>query len=143
MPPIVFCMEDFNENTKNLYVVRRRLAELVKPPGSSCFHYYIGNFIIKIFTDRIQEHSNRGPEDRITHHDIVDINLVEIKRFKGGNGATTEEYIDLEHDSRFKNYQPIKYAEWAGYSQGREMPINHLCELVKYLHRLSNLSAFM
>jgi hypothetical protein len=136
-------MEDFNENTKNLYVVRRRLAELTKHPGGSCFYYYIGNFILKIFTDRVQEHSVYDPEDRITKHEVVDISLVEVKRFIGGQGATTEECVYLEHDSRFKNYTPIKYSEWAGYSAGREMPINHLCELVKYLHRLSNLSAFM
>lgn len=136
-------MKDFNDETNNLYVIRRRLAELVKPPGGSCFHYYVGNFIVKIFTDRVQDHVFHGPDDRITRHDIVDIILVEIKRFVGGNGATTEEFIGLEQDSRFKNYQPIKYAEWAGYSHGREMPIHHLCELIKYLHRLSNLSAFM
>jgi hypothetical protein len=134
-------MEDINEYTRNLYIIRRRLSDLTKPAGSSCFYYYVGNFIVKIHTDRIQEHANRGPEDRITFHNILDVHLYEYKRHTDGNKY--EEYVDLEKDSRFKSYQPIKYSEWSGYSTGREMPINHLCELVKYLHRLSNLAVFM
>jgi len=142
VPPITFCMEDFNEKTNNLYVVRRRLAELTKRPHLSHFEYFIGKFTIKIHTDRIREHSNRGPEDRITHHDVLDVYLFENKRF-APNEERYDEQIDLEQDPRFKSYQPIKYSEWSGYSHGREMPIVQLCELVKYLHRLSNLSAFM
>lgn len=136
-------MDDFAEDTNNLYVIRHRLADLTKPAYSSCFHYYVGSFIVKIFTTRVRDHNFGGSDERITHYDVVDINLVEIKRFAGGDGATTEEFINLEKDTRFKDYKPIKYKEWAGYSDGREMPIEHLCELVKYLHRLSNLSAFM
>ena len=96
---------------------------------------------MKIDPNRIQEHKDWGPDDRIIHHDVLDVSLYEFKRHQ--DGGSYETYIDLEKDSRFKNYQPIKYSEFAGYSTGREMPINHLCELVKYLHRLSNLSAFL
>lgn len=134
-------MEDINDNVKNLYVIRRRLAELIKKPGHSCFTYYVGNFIIRIFTHRVREHSTYNSDERITNYDIVDINLLELKRFNGG--GHTEDFINLETDSRFAEYKPIKYSEWSGYSSGREMPLDHLCELVKYLHRLSNLSAFL
>lgn len=134
-------MEDINENTRNLYIIRRRLSERTKRPGMHYFDYYVGNFLVKIDPNRIQEHKDWGPDDRITHHDILDVSLYEFKRHT--DGGSYETYIDLEKDSRFKTYQPIKYKEFAGYSTGQEMPINHLCELIKYLHRLSNLSAFL
>lgn len=135
-------MEDFNENTNNTYVVRRRLAELTRYPHTPYFHYYIGQFNLKMFTVRIQDHTDYGPDDRITHHDVVDVYVYETKRFQGSESEKYDEQIDLEQDSRFKNYAPIKYKEWAGYSTGKEMPIEHLCELVKYLHKLAKLSAF-
>jgi len=134
-------MEDINENTRNLYIIRRRLSERTKRPGVNYFDYYVGNFLVKIDPNRIQDHKDWGPDDRITHHDVLDVSLYEFKRHS--DGKSYETYIDLERDSRFKSYQPIKYKEFAGYSTGAEMPINHLCELIKYLHRLSNLSAFL
>lgn len=130
-------MEDINENTKNLYIIRRRLAERVQRPGIPFFDYFVGNFLIKIKTRA--PHGNSS--DRITFHDILDVSLSEEMRYSNGNPYDAP--IDLERDSRFKSYQPIKYHEISGYSSGREMPINHLCELIIYLHRLSNLSAFM
>lgn len=130
-------MEDINENTKSLYIVRRRLAERTKRPGLNFFDYYVGNFLIKIKTRA--PHGNSS--DRITFHDILDVSLSEEKRYS--DGRLYDSTIDLERDSRFKNYKPIKCHDISGYSNGREMPINHLCELIIYLHRLSNLSAFM
>lgn len=135
-------MEDINEDIKNLYIIRRRLAELTKKPGASCFHYYVGHFIVKIFTDRVQEHNNQKTDERVTHYDIVDINLIEIVRIDNTE-TNTEKFINLEADDRFKNYQPIKYSEFSGYSYGDKIPIKNLCELIKYLHRISNLSAFL
>lgn len=129
-------MEDINENTKNLYIIRRRLAERVKRPGMHFFDYFVGNFLVKIRTP-----AERNSNDRITFHDILEVSLSEEMRYPNGNPYDSP--VDLERDSRFKNYKPIKYHEIAGFSDGREMPINHLCELIIYLHRLSNLSAFM
>jgi hypothetical protein len=134
-------MEDINENTKNLYIVRRRLAERTKRPGVPYFEYFVGNFLVKINPNKIQEHKDFGPVDRITHHNVLQVSLYEEKRYD--DNRVYDSYVDLEKDSRFKNYKPIKYHEISGYSDGREMPINHLCELIIYLHRLSNLSAFM
>lgn len=137
-------MEDINENTKNLYVIKRRLAERRKRPNQNYFDYFVGNFVVKIFPDRIQEHNDYGPDDSIVNHKVLYVHLYEYKRDSFGH--LFEQYIDLEKDSRFKNYQPIKYSVFAQYSTGKKMPLMplmHLCELIKYLHRLSNLSAFL
>jgi hypothetical protein len=134
-------MEDINENTKNLYIIKRRLAERRKRPNQPYFDYFVGNFLVKIFPDRIQENNNYGPDDSIVNHNLLDVHLYEYKR--DSSGQSFEQYVDLEKDSRFKNYQPIKYSQFTQYSTGKEMPLTHLCELIKYLHRLSNLSAFL
>lgn len=134
-------MEDINDNTKNLYIIRRRLAERTKRPDLDYFDYFVGKFLVKINPNRIQEHKDFGPNDRITLHDILNVSLNEIKRYADDTPYHTP--IDLEKDLRFKNYQLIKYHEIPGYSDGQDMPINHLCELIIYLYRLSNLSAFM
>lgn len=130
-------MEDINDNTKNLYIIRRRLAERVQRPGVPFFDYFVGNFVIKIRTPAPSSNTN----DRITFHDILEVSLYEEQR--ASNGRLYDSPISLERDSRFQNYKPIKYHETVGFSDGRKMPINHLCELIIYLHRLSNLSAFM
>lgn len=134
-------MEDINENIKNLYIIRRRLAERTKRPGLDHFDYFVGKFLVKINPNRIQEHKDFGPDDRITHHQILNVSLHVIKEKADGTRYHTP--IDLERDSRFSNYKPIKYYHLPGYSTGENMPINHLCELIIYLHRLSNLAAFM
>lgn len=136
-------MTDFSENNKNLYVIKRQLAELKKT--GSCFEYYVGQFKIQIFTDRIQEHTS-PPDDIITLHEVVDINLSEEVKLINLPGCPTiskgYQIISLVKDLRFKDYQPIKYTDPISLSTGQLMPIITLCELCKYLHRLSNLSAF-
>jgi hypothetical protein len=131
-------MEDINDDVKNLYIIRRRLAELTRLPHQSSFKYYVGNFVVVIFTHQVMEQPIADPTDRVTRHNEVDVSLFEVKK-----DGTLQLPINLEIDSRFCNYQPIKYREWQGYSSGKAMPLNHLCELIKYLYRLSNLSAFM
>jgi hypothetical protein len=135
-------MEDINENTRNLYIIRRRLAERERRPGLNYWDYYIGDFVVKIHPDRIQEHAPIVKGDRITNYAVLDVNLYEMS-WDSGRTHKYEQFVNLEQDSRFKNYQPIKYKEYAGLSSGAEMPITHLCELIKYLHRLSNLTAFL
>lgn len=132
-------MEDLNENTRNLYIIKRRLAERKKFHGQDHWEYYVGDFIVKIFANRIQEHIDYGPNDSIVNHNILDVNLYELQRSSSGK---VETYLDLERDSRFATYKPIKYSEYPGYSTGKEMPLVTLLELVKYLHRLSNLVIF-
>lgn len=126
-------MEDINEDIKNLYVIRQRLAALKKKPGKQYFSYHTKNFLVKIMTYRIQEVDTHGPNDSIVKHNVVDVYLYEEPNLS---------YIDLEKDIRFCNYKSIKYKDIPGYSTGTEMPIITLCELIKYLHRLCNLAVF-
>lgn len=134
-------MTDIFDNTKNLYAIKHKLSELKKTNGHH-FQYYVGGFLIQIFTDRIQENSS-PPDDCITLHQIVDINLSERVRLSGEDMPSfSYDIVDLTRDSRFRDYLPIKYTDPIALSNGREMPIMILCELIKYLHRLSNLSAF-
>ena len=131
-------MEDLNDNTKNLYIIKRRLAELKRRSPESHFSYYVGSFLIKI---NIPGVSYRDPGGSLVSYDPLHVSLFEEQRDK--NGDKNYEFVHLEHDARFANYQPIKYADYPGYSNGRSMPLLTLCELCKYLHRLSNLAIFM
>jgi hypothetical protein len=133
-------MEDFNEETRNIYVIKRRLAERRKQPFETHFTYYVRDFVVKIFTSRHKDYVDFGPDDSIVHHQVLDVNLYEEKR--DTKGVKTESPINLERDSRFKGYAPIKYTAYPGYSNGQEMPLINLCELIKYLHRLSELAIF-
>lgn len=143
--PHFFCtMEDINDNTKNLYVIKRRLAELKKRTGYNDYVYYVGNFIIYIFTNRIQEPTiSCDPDDSIVKYKKLDITLQELSK------KDVYRIVDLISDPRFAEYKPILYNYWEGpygitnMGDGHDMPLNSLCELIKYLHRLSNLTAFM
>lgn len=136
-------MEDINENVKNLYVIKRKLAELKKRPGYNDYVYYIGNFALHMYTNSIQDPARLDPNDSLVKHEKLDITLHEITKNK------TDHLIDLRGDSRFKEYRPIIYNFWEGpngivnLSDGREMPLIFVCELIKYLHRLSKLTAFI
>jgi hypothetical protein len=79
-------------------------------------------------------------DDTVVKHKVVDVDLFEMHRRLDNKRIAI--YIDLETDNRFKNYKPIKYHELPGYSHGINMPIDYLCELIKYLHKLTNLVAF-
>jgi hypothetical protein len=131
------------ENIKNIYVIKRKLSELKKRAGYNDYIYYVGQFIVHIYTNSIQDPGSLDPNDCITKYDKVDITLLESS--KNNQNST----INLRDDSRFKSYRPIIYSFFDGpngivnFSDGREMPIINLCELIKYLHRLSNLTAFM
>ena len=121
-------MEDINENTQNLYIIKRRLADLKKISGEFSFFYYVGGFIVKITT----------LGDSIVKEDFVHVCVSETHRSSSG-GPSISSYIDLESDYRFKNYKPIKYTT---ISNGHNMPVVNLYELIKYLHRLDKLAVF-
>lgn len=142
LPFLLIIMEDINQYVKNTYVIRRRLAELRRLPGESCFNYWVGKFRVRIWTERIQDTSKEYDDhyDSIVSNLLVDVSLYEEGR--DAKGDKTENYIYLDRDSRFANYQAIQYKQY-GNSDGREMPIQNLCELIRYLHIISKLSAFM
>lgn len=132
-------MSETHNSTNNIYCILAQLAELKKPPGVGHFTHHVGDFLIQIWVSRIGAIYN-DPNDRITNHSIVDINLHEKVR----TNTSVEAYniVYLHKDVRFKNYAPIKYTDLFELSNGQKMPVVNLCELIKYLHRLSNLSAF-
>jgi hypothetical protein len=134
-------MEDINQYVRNTYVIRRKLAELRQHPDNNCFEYWVGDkYLVKIFTHRIQNQGQDPATDSIVHHAAVDVNVYDLKR--DSSGILQANYIYLEKDLRFSNYEPIKYKQY-GWSDGQEMPIDQFCELIKYLHIISKLHAFL
>lgn len=127
--------------SKDIVEIREELNLLRRVNNRSHYNYCIGPFSIKIYTSRIQEQPIPTDQDNIMNHEVVDVYVFESRRTNDPH-FTEHIAIHLEKDARFKHYTPIKYSEWADYSTGVEMPISHLCELIKYLHRLSKLSIF-
>ena len=134
---------DSEQFAKNIYVIRHKLGELKPCAGrGDRWEYPVGNFTVVIFAYDI---GDVPPEqmDNVLRFDKVDIVLNE----KNKEGAISS--VSIRDDARFKNYEPIQYniidspGGRINLSDGRNMPIHHLCELIRYLHRLSNLTAFM
>ena len=142
-------MEDvFNkeENQKNIYVIKHKLAELKKYPNASDWEWNIGDFRVVI---RVPEEdywkARDNKDDSIVKHDKLDVTLYEASK---ANPSLTN-YVNLRDDPRFKSYKPIQYNTLdlpggaINLSDGQGMPLINLCELIRYLHRLSNLTAFL
>jgi hypothetical protein len=155
-------MEDVfarEEHAKNIYVIKHKLSDLKRVPGQLFFEWRIGPFYVRIFT-QLWEEKDLGitstlhllPADRrnieyLTQAELVDVEVWESARH--ADGKSWDVVIPLANDPRFKNYKPIQYNviespnSSINLSSGRSMPITHLCELIRYLHRLANLTAFM
>lgn len=143
---------DKEENAKNIYVIKHKLGGLTRGPTENHFEWSIGHFVVKIYPKEIgdpgspylylpQLPKKHSPADSILQYDRVDVHVTEFSpNDKGGT------YINLNTDPRFRDYKPIQYhlvASNINLSDGRRMPILHLCELIRYLYRLSNLTAFL
>lgn len=137
-------MERFeDEYPKNLYVIRRKLAELrsIRSPGH--YEYVVGRFTVHIFSYETQDVPSKDRADNLLKHERVNVVLNEVDK----SGKTSS--ISLRDDPLFRSYQPIWYDVIEtpngkiNVGNGDRMPINTLCELIKYLHRLTNLTAFM
>lgn len=126
-------MEVIENEVKNLYVIKQRLANL-KPLQYGGFEYAVGDFRIKIYSQPFKGMNTVDKNDCVTKHEKLNVLVNELNRKNG-----FFERVHLERDSRFKDFEPIKYEDW----NGDNMPILQLCELVKYLHRLSKLSFFI
>lgn len=133
---------DQEEYAKNIYVIRHKLAELKPIPDEGRYEYRVGKFTVVMYAHNIQD----APPDQllnILRYKTVDVLVSETTV----GGHTTS--VSIRDDSRFKNYEPIQYnvvktpTGCVNISNGDSMPILHLCELIRYLHRLSNLTAFM
>ncbi len=134
---------DKEEYAKNIYVIRHKLG-LLKPVYNrgDRWEYKVGNFNVVMFAYEVGDVRSEQPGN-ILRFEEVDVVLNEFT--KDGTASS----VRLNDDPRFKNYEPIQYnvIESPGgkinLSNGNGMPILHLCELIRYLHRLSNLTAFM
>jgi hypothetical protein len=144
------------ENSKNIYVIRHKLGELKKMPGCSHYEWQIGPFVVKMLEDRPEDHPigtlelvsvrPKRPEF-LTQREKVDVQLYERSK---KDDQVLDQFININSDSRFKNYKPIMYNTYQSptgntisFGDGRDMPMLQLCELIRYLHRLANLTAFM
>lgn len=118
--------------------VRKLLSSLTRGTYHETFCYDVGLFRINIgvkISERIEEHI-----DNILNYPFVHVFLYErMKDPKRSEHYKYLQYIDLEKDSRFKNYLPIKYGIT---SSGDDMPIEQLIELILYLNRLTSLVLF-
>jgi hypothetical protein len=137
-------MDDpFNQEEffKNIYVIRHKLS-MLKPVNYSHWEYGVGVFKIYIYPYLIQD-DQYVKLDNPLRHDKLSVILNETNKF--GNTSS----ISLRDDPRFNTYEPIQYYTIdtpngkINLSNGDNMPLTHLCELIRYLHRLSNLTAFM
>ena len=135
-------METFEEDDpKNIYVNRRNLGLLKRVSGRKYFEYKIGYFTVIIYTYEAPEPPPTDPDNILTHQTV---SVVVNEKTKDGISSS----IHLREDSRFKDYKPIQYdiiqtpTGSFNLSDGRGMPITHLCELIRYLNRLYNLTAF-
>jgi hypothetical protein len=137
-------MENFeDENPKNIYVIRRRLAALKK--WNSYWIWQIGNFSVQISSQDYHDVNRNDPLDSIVKHEKLQVDLYE----NSPRSSNLRTYVYLHSDPRFMNYIPIQYnvietptGGRVNLSNGRDMPVLHLCELIRYLHRLFNLTAF-
>ncbi len=143
--PHFFAMDkifDQEEYAKNIYVIRHKLASLKSIRGNGHYEYPVGSFIVHIYLYDIQD-TPSVEKSAILAQEKVSIVLNETTK----SGITSS--ISIRDDSRFKNYEPIQYNVIESpngrinLSNGDNIPILHLCELIRYLHRLSNLTAFM
>jgi len=144
-------MEDiFNkeENQKNIYVIKHKLAELKHWPNNYDWEWKIGDFRVVIgpCNDDLRAMQKPDPNDSVVKHEKLDVTVYESSKLN----PQLSSYVDLRDDSRFKNYQPIQYnvietptGGRINLSNGKDMPLIKLCELIRYLHRLSNLTAFL
>jgi hypothetical protein len=131
---------DQEEYAKNIYVIRHKLAEL--KPSHGRYEYSVGRFTVHMYTYDMQDVPSE-PANNILRYQTVNVVLNETTV----SGITSS--VSIRDDSRFKNYEPIQYnviktpTGCVNISNGDSMPMLHLCELIRYLHRLSNLTAFM
>lgn len=134
-------MDTFEDDyPKNLYVIRRKLSRLRKPEGYADWHVFVGDFTLSIVPCHDEDDRDKPS---ILDYQRVDVNLTESS--KQGNKS----FIDLRSDQRFSSYKPIMYDVYetptgglVNWSDGHKMPIVHLLELIKLLHRLAGLTAF-
>jgi hypothetical protein len=132
---------DQEEYAKNIYIIKRKLSEL-KAIGGHRWEYAVGNFVVVMYPYEIGDVPPKQMDSPVRHEKL---SIVLNEKAKTGTVSS----VSMRDDSRFKNYEPIQYNVIESpngkinLSNGDNMPLLHVCELIRYLHRLSNLTAFM
>lgn len=140
---------DQEENQKNIYVIRRKLAALNPVPGRNFYEWEVERYLVRIFPPNRASVRDEG----ILFWEEVDVQLIELHKHPEQSNltydSTIEVYIDLRSDPTFKDYKPIQYNVVTtpnvviNLGNGDDMPILQLCELIRYLYRLTSLTAFL
>lgn len=141
-------MDNFEDNNpQNIYVIKRKLTTYRKEPGVSYWLLSIGPFELKIKPNGDYWALLVDGDDSIIKHDTFHVDLYENL---SKSDLSKKQFIYLNRDSRFKDYEPIQYnilktptGGIINLSDGKDMPQLHLFELIRLLYRLSNLTAFM
>lgn len=135
------------DDPKSLSLIRSNLSSLsMIHKVYAHYEYTVGNFELCIDTPVSWALWRSNPNDisidkndRITNYDTVQVQLYEWLHEETKH---LFKFVHLEQDAQFAGYQYIKYTK-PGHNRGKNMPIANLCELIRYLHRLSNLTAFL
>lgn len=139
-------MDTLNDLISNPYVIRRRLAELKHAPHQNHYEYYVGRmFKVVIWTIPMGSH-DLPMDDNISKHSILEsVDLYEAAK----TPDKLYNWVRMQDDTRFKHYEPIQYPMNPGTPYtiitctGSKMPLAQCCELIRYLHKLEKLSAFL
>lgn len=95
---------------------------------------------------------NLAKRDAVRGLKITDLEKFDIDLFEyhSKHDLSSRSYIYLNRDLRFKDHKPIQYdvietptGGAINQSDGKKMPLLPLMELIRLLHRLSNLTAFL
>ena len=120
--------------------IRKRLA-LLPRIRRNFFQYDVGRFSVVIFTYETGDTPPPEPDSIVNHKKVHIIINEKINKIVNT--------INLLEDMRFKDHKPLQYMViptingGVSIGDGGNMPIGTLCELIKYLHRLSNLTVFI
>lgn len=139
-------MDTLNDLVSSNYVIRRRLAELKRAPHQRHYEYYVNRrFKVVIWTNDVRDHVY-DLDDNISKHPILEsVDLYEVSK----SDKQLYDHVVMGKDTRFTSYEPIKYALNPGTPYevkactGTKMPLENLCELIRYLYKLDKLSAFL
>lgn len=136
--------------------IREYLKHWQVKKNSTFYELGVGRYLIRVWTPTSKSHNFRDEalkHDRISIHPTVDVHLIELHKHPNQDSlpydGTIEVHLDLREVEPFKSNQDLWYKTFRSpnglinLGNGDDMPVTQLCELIRFLHRLSNLSAFM
>ncbi len=139
---------ELEESLKNSYLVRRRLSTLRKLEGDACYILNVERFQVRMYTNaEFSEPPNK--ELPLTAYKAV---TVEVWEDKGpdtsphnvGGILHLRGEVQLWNDYRFKDfYEENKWTDkdWQ-WKNGSLMPLSVVCDLIKHIDRIVELTPF-